>query len=157
MCEYCGCQAVAAIEELTREHDHALDHVRAAEQAARAADLDAARVACRRLERLLGPHTAVEEQALLPALAREFPDQVADLVEEHRRVESALEALGSPFAPQTWRADLVEAMGVLRHHILVEQDGVFPAALATLSVADWEAVDEVRATVGPGLATGASR
>ena len=57
MCEYCGCQAVTAINDLTREHD-------------------------------------------------------------------------------------------LREHILKEQDGVFPAALANLNPEDWDALDTVWASVG---------
>jgi hypothetical protein len=37
---------------------------------------------------------------------------------------------------------------VLREHIFKEQDGVFPAALATLSTADWEAADALRVHAG---------
>ncbi|MEV5935740.1 hypothetical protein AB0L56_24170 [Streptomyces sp. NPDC052079] len=33
-------------------------------------------------------------------------------------------------------------------HILREQDGVFPAALAALSTEQWEAVEAVRARAG---------
>lgn len=34
---------------------------------------------------------------------------------------------------------------MLRGHIFKEQDGVFPAALASLTAADWEIVDAARA------------
>ena len=48
-------------------------------------------------------------------------------------------------------AALMAALQVLREHILKEQDGVFPAALTSLSGTDWDAVDAVRAAVsGPG-------
>lgn len=151
MCEHCGCQAVAAIEELTREHDRLLDHVRDAERAARDSDIEAARQACHRLQVILVPHNAVEEKALFPAMAREFPDNMHDLEREHRHIDDAVEALNAPEPPETWGADLAEAMTVLRHHILKEQDGVFPAALATLHVSEWEAVDDARAAVGSGL------
>lgn len=40
---------------------------------------------------------------------------------------------------------------MLREHILKEQDGVFPAALATLGTEEWEAVDKVRAEAGTAL------
>jgi len=148
MCEYCGCQAVAVIDELTREHDRALDHVRAAEHAARAGDLAAARAACLGLGQVLGPHTAVEEQGLFPALARDFPQHVHDLEAEHRRVEDALAGLDGPRA--TWAADLRDAMGVLRKHILKEQDGVFPAALGILTPSQWDALESVRGRVSLG-------
>jgi hemerythrin-like domain-containing protein len=34
---------------------------------------------------------------------------------------------------------------MLREHIIKEQDGVFPAALATLSAEQWDQVDAARA------------
>jgi hemerythrin-like domain-containing protein len=40
---------------------------------------------------------------------------------------------------------------LLREHILKEQDGVFPAALAALSPEEWDAVDAVRSRVGSSL------
>jgi hypothetical protein len=40
---------------------------------------------------------------------------------------------------------------VLRQHILKEQDGVFPAALANLATSDWEAVEKLRAQAGSAL------
>jgi hypothetical protein len=46
---------------------------------------------------------------------------------------------------------LIEAMAVLRDHILKEQDGVFPAALANLTVEDWEAAEATRAEAGSAL------
>lgn len=45
---------------------------------------------------VLGPHTAVEEDALFPALAAEFGDHVEGLLAEHRLIEAALaEAAGA--------------------------------------------------------------
>ena len=148
MCEYCGCQAVTVIEELTREHDRALDSVRAAEQAAIALDLGAARVALLDLQRVLEPHTAVEEQGLFPAMAREFPEQVHALEQEHRRFEAVWSGVRSAQPPAGWAADVTAAMADLRAHIRKEQDGVFPAALSVLNAADWQAVEDARATYG---------
>jgi hemerythrin-like domain-containing protein len=149
MCEYCGCQAVTVIAELTREHDRALDAVRAAEQAATAGDLGAARVALLDLELVLAPHTAVEERGLFPAMAREFPDQVHALEQEHRRFEQVCAQLQGEPPPDGWAAAVGTAMSALRGHILKEQDGVFPAALSVLGTADWQAVEDARAAAGP--------
>jgi hemerythrin-like domain-containing protein len=152
MCEYCGCQAVTVIADLTREHDRALDAVRAAEQAAAIGDLAAARVALDDLSVVLRPHTAVEEQGLFPAIAREFPEQVQALELEHRQLAATCADVQSAQPSAGWPADVAAAMSDLRGHILKEQDGVFPAALSVLGAVDWDVVEDVRATVGSGLA-----
>jgi hypothetical protein len=147
MCEHCGCQALRTIDELTREHDEALGHVRTAELAATAGDLPAARAACADLDLLLAPHTAVEEEAVFPALAREYPEHVAGLVDDHRRVHGALAALAAD-GSDSWAQRLGEALAVLRAHIAKEQDGLFPASLTSLTTADWEHAEHVRRRVG---------
>ena len=152
MCEYCGCQALTAIGDLTREHERVVNligDVRAAHTAG-----DAVRMAdlARQVSEILVPHTQVEEYGLFPALANDFPDQVAALEAEHRRIEAVLaEAVtGTPTDP-TWPGRLIDRLDLLREHILKEQDGVFPAALANLSTADWDAVDIVRSRFGTRL------
>jgi hemerythrin-like domain-containing protein len=152
MCEYCGCQAVSVIAELTLEHERALDAVRVAEQAATAADHAAVRVALHDLQTVLNPHIAVEEQGLFPAVAREFPEQVQALEEEHRQLEYVCARVGSPYPPAGWELMVLESMSELREHILKEQDGVFPAALSVLGAADWQAVEDARAIYGSALA-----
>ena len=149
MCEYCGCQAVAAIAELTREHDMVVTLVSQARAAHGVGDVAAMAVIARRIAVVLGPHTQVEEEGLFPALEDDFPDQVAALRAEHRRVEAVLDAAvgGVPTEP-SWPDRLLTMLEMLREHILKEQDGVFPAALSGLRTADWEAVDAVRARVG---------
>ncbi len=149
MCEYCGCQALAVIGELTREHDlvgSLMSEVRAAH-----ASEDTARMAglARQIAAVLGPHTAVEEDGLFPPLAADFPDQVAALEAEHRRIEAVLgeAAAGIPADP-AWPGRLIGTLAMLREHILKEQDGVFPAALASLGTADWEAVEAARSRAG---------
>lgn len=153
MCEYCGCQSLTAIADLTREHDHVvtlISHVRAAHargDVAGMADL-AGRIAT-----VLGPHTAVEEEGLFPALAADFPDHVAELTAQHRLIDDVLgEATGGASSDATWPLRLMDVLHVLREHILAEQDGVFPAALGHLGTADWDAIDEIRRRVGTGLA-----
>jgi hypothetical protein len=149
MCEYCGCQALGAIAELTREHDEVvalISHVRAAHAST---DVAAMVALARRIATVLGPHTAVEEQGLFPPLTADFPDYVAGLTAEHRQIEAVLAeaAAGAPADPG-WPARLMAVLRVLREHILAEQDGVFPATLTSLDIADWESVDAVRARVG---------
>ncbi|MET8132416.1 hemerythrin domain-containing protein [Streptomyces sp. NPDC005251] len=153
MCEYCGCQSLATIDELTREHDEVvrlISHLRPAHQ-----DGGAARMAevAREIATVLGPHTQVEEHGLFPALAEDFPEQIAALEAEHRRIESVLAEAADGVTPAdpAWPDRLMEAMAMLRDHILKEQDGVFPAALANLSTEDWEAVEAVRGEAGGAL------
>ena len=153
MCEYCGCQSLGSIDELTREHDEVvrlISHLRTAHQAS-----DVARMAqvTREIATVLDPHTQVEEHGLFPAMADEFPEQIAALEAEHRSIEEVLAeaADGSTPSDPTWPDRLLEAMALLRDHILKEQDGVFPAALANLSTEEWEAVEAVRAKAGGAL------
>jgi len=149
MCEYCGCQALIPIDELTREHDLVLSLICQVRPAR--ADGDLLRMAdlAQRIAAVLGPHTQVEEQGLFPALAPEFPDQIAVLEAEHRRIEAVLaEAAAGPPEDPEWPGMLAETLAELREHIFKEQDGVFPAALASLRNDDWEAVEAARARAG---------
>lgn len=149
MCEYCGCQALASIDELTREHELVLNLI---SQVRADTDLPQMMDLAQRIAAVLGPHTLVEEQGLFPALASEFPDHIAVLQAEHRRIDAVLAeaAVGPPQDP-AWPERLAGALTVLRRHIFKEQDGVFPAALASLRTDDWEAVETVRARAGSPL------
>ena len=73
MCEYCGCQAPAAVAELTAEHDLLVELARQAREAAQAGRVDLAAARGRDVAAVLAPHTVVEEGALFPALADAFP------------------------------------------------------------------------------------
>ncbi|GGZ87999.1 hemerythrin domain-containing protein [Streptomyces echinoruber] len=149
MCEYCGCQAVRTIDELTQEHEwvvRLISHVRDARR-----DGAIARMAglAREIAAVLHPHTRVEEHGLFPAMSEEFPEKIAALEDEHRRIEAVLaEADGAFLTDPSWPDRLIDALNLLREHILKEQDGVFPAALALLDTEQWEAVEAVRAQVG---------
>jgi hypothetical protein len=152
MCEYCGCQALASIDDLTREHDlvvRLISDVRIARTAG-----DVARMAnlARQITTVLDPHTRVEEHGLFPAMKADFPDQIAALEAEHASIHAVLSEAsdGTPRDPG-WPERLCETLGELRQHILREQDGVFPAALATLVTADWELIEDVRAQAGSAL------
>ena len=149
MCEYCGCQALASISELTREHDLVLGLMRDVRAAWAGGDVPRMADLARRIAAVLGPHTEVEEHGLFPALKADFPDQIADLEAEHRHVEAVLAqaSVGVPADP-AWPGRLAAALAILREHIFKEQDGVFPAALASLRTEDWDAVDATRVRVG---------
>jgi hemerythrin-like domain-containing protein len=149
MCEYCGCQALESIDQLTQEHETVVTLISRARDAHRDGDPARMAEAAREIARLLGPHTEVEEHGLFPALAGDFPDRMAALQDEHRRIEAVLnEAAGATPADPTWPERLLDMLDLLREHILKEQDGVFPAALAFLTTEQWEAVEAIRARVG---------
>jgi hemerythrin-like domain-containing protein len=149
MCEYCGCQEVTTIGDLTGEHDAVVNLIGEVRAANRRGDVPAMAGLARRISAVLGPHTEVEERGLFPALASEFAGPIAALEAEHRQIEAVLDeaASGRPDDPN-WPPRLLDALAVLRDHILKEQDGVFPAALTSLRNEDWDAVDAVRARVG---------
>ncbi len=145
MCEYCGCQSLAPIDELTREHELVLSLISQVRASRAGADLPRMADLAQRIAAVLGPHTLVEEQGLFPALASEFPDQIAVLEAEHRRIDAVLaEAAAGPPDDPAWPDRLTGMLAVLRGHIFKEQDGVFPAALASLRTGDWEAVETAR-------------
>lgn len=149
MCEYCGCQSLTVIGDLTREHDVVVELISHVRDAHRAGDTGLMARLARRIGAVLEPHTQVEEHGLFPALADDFPEQMAALEAEHRIVEAVLEEAeaGTP-RDVAWPDRLIRALGLLREHILKEQDGVFPAALAALSTEQWEEAEAVRARVG---------
>lgn len=152
MCEYCGCQSLAAIDELTREHTQALEHIHSARQAIADGDHPAAARQARSLLQLLAPHTAVEEQALFPAMAREHPEHIDVLRGEHELIHGTLTSVALDGAStDDWHLRLSGALDVLSEHILKEQDGLFPAALISLDSSDWELVEQARARVGSVL------
>lgn len=152
MCEYCGCQEVEVIAELTAEHDRLRELGRELYAAARADELVRARELATAMRAVLRPHTAVEEAGLFRAMAGDFGDHVATLAVEHRVIDHVLAELadGLPVAPG-WPGRVAAALRQLLEHILKEQDGLFPAALATLSADEWAEIEEVRRIVGTEL------
>lgn len=152
MCEYCGCQEIAVIAELTVEHDAVVAAIGTARRELEDGDLLALVDTCRRIAGLLGPHTVVEEEGLFPAMVGSFPEHVDVLRSEHRQIEAVLsECTGGVPDDPTWPARLLPTFHLLREHILKEQDGVFPAALASLSNMEWERIEGIRARAGSAL------
>jgi hemerythrin HHE cation binding domain-containing protein len=149
VCEHCGCQVIPAIDELTREHEAVVNLIGEVRTADSAGDLAGTVAAARRIAVILVPHARVEEEGLFPALTGEFPDHIAALRAQRRQIEAVLaEAAERTPTDPAWPARLRQALTLPREHILAEQDGVFPAALAGLDPADWDAVEEARARVG---------
>lgn len=148
MCEYCGCQALAPIAELTGEHDLVLSLVCEVRVAREEGDVSRMAELASQIAAVLAPHTQVEEGGLFPALAADFPDQMAILEAEHQQIAAVLgEASSGPPKDPAWPDRLTVALALLRAHIHKEQDGVFPAALATLRLADWETMENIRTHV----------
>ncbi|WP_298557926.1 hemerythrin domain-containing protein [Streptomyces luteogriseus] len=152
MCEYCGCQALETIDELTQEHERVVNLISHVRDARRDGAITRMAELAREITSVLGPHTQVEERGLFPAMATEFPEQIAALEAEHRRIEAVLAEADGPFLTDPgWPDRLIDTLDLLREHILKEQDGVFPAALAALATEDWEAVEKARAEAGRAL------
>jgi hemerythrin-like domain-containing protein len=150
VCEYCGCQQIATIAELTREHDAVvtlMGQIRIALPGRRREEVV---TTCRQILAVLAAHTVVEEEGLFPEMAAEFPGHIAVLRSEHREIEKVLgEAAGGFPQDPTWPDRLQAVLFLLREHILKEQDGVFPAALVALDADQWERIEAVRAEVAP--------
>jgi hemerythrin-like domain-containing protein len=148
VCEYCGCQQIATIAELTREHD-AVDALGDQIQHALSGQRhDEVATGCRRILAVLAPHMVVEEEGLFSDMAYDFPDPIGDLRSEHREIEKVLgEAAGGFPRDPTWPDRLVNVLYLLREHIRKEQDGVFPAAQVALDAFQWERIEAVRAKV----------
>jgi hypothetical protein len=66
MCEYCGCQALPPIDELTREHELVLSLISQVGSARADGDLPRMADLAQQIAVVLGPHTLVEEQGLFP-------------------------------------------------------------------------------------------
>jgi len=147
MCEYCGCQNVEVIAELTAEHDRLRELGRELSAAADAGDLTRAHQLAGDMRDLLDPHTAVEERGLFPLMAGEFPDQMVALAAEHLMIDDVLADIATASEPMDWERRAVLVVAQLFDHILKEQDGVFPAALATLTASEWAGVRAVRDAV----------
>jgi hypothetical protein len=146
MCEYCGCQQIATIAELYREHDDVAAQVGLVRSALAGERLGEVAAGCRKILAILDPHTVVEEEGLFPEMTDEFPDHIEALRSDHREIEKVLgEAADGPPDDPTWPDRLLKALHLLGQHILKEQDGVFPAALIALDPDQWERIEAIRA------------
>ena len=153
MCDHCGCRDLTPVARLMDEHDtlralseHIRRHLAAGDDAAARRHLDDLLV-------VLGPHVAEEEGALFPMLRRsdELAPHVAVLETEHADLYDAVDDLDDldDVAAQRWRDGVLRLLSELSEHMFKEDFGLFPAALATLDGADWDAMERPGRTAEP--------
>ena len=146
MCDHCGCRSLTPVAALMQEHDRLRElsdslrrHLAAAEEAAARADWLA-------LLAVLGPHVAKEEGFLFPLLSRDpgLAAHVGVLQDEHAGLYDAVDDLDDTSAADVvaWAAGTRAVLHDLDRHMVKEDFGLFPAALATLDGADWDAMDQ---------------
>jgi iron-sulfur cluster repair protein YtfE (RIC family) len=146
MCDHCGCRDLTPVARLMDEHDrlrelsdHIRRHLAAGEKAAARVHLDDLLV-------VLGPHVAREEGALFPVLRQvdELTEHVTVLGREHAGLYDAVDDLDDipATAAQRWADGVLQVLHELDEHMYKEDFGLFPAAIATLDGADWDAIDQ---------------
>jgi iron-sulfur cluster repair protein YtfE (RIC family) len=124
-------------DRLRELSDHIRRHLAAGDDAA-------ARRHFAELLAVLGPHVTREEGVLFPMLRRsddELAAHVGVLEGEHADLYDRVDDLDDAGA-QAWRDGVVHVLDELSEHMYKEDFGLFPAALATLDGADWDAMDE---------------
>ena len=107
-----------------------------------AGDDAAAREYFRELLVELAPHVAKEEGVLFPMLRRsgELAGHVTVLEGEHAGLYDDVDDLEDAPA-QAWRDGVLRLLHDLGEHMYKEDFGLFPAAIATLDGADWDAME----------------
>ena len=146
MCDHCGCRSLTPVAALMQEHDRLRElsdslrrHLAAAEEAAARADWLA-------LLAVLGPHVAKEEGFLFPLLSRDpaLAAHVGVLQDEHAGLYDSVDDLDDTCAADVegWAVGACTVLHDLDRHMVKEDFGLFPAALATLDGADWDAMDQ---------------
>jgi hemerythrin-like domain-containing protein len=150
VCDHCGCRDLTPIAALMSEHDrlreltgHIRSHLAAGDDVAARAHFGEVLV-------VLAPHVAKEEGFLFPLLAREaeLAEHVGVLQGEHADLYDAVDDLDdaaagvSEAATRAWRDGVLRVLDELGDHMFKEDFGLFPAALATVDGADWDAMDQ---------------
>jgi hemerythrin-like domain-containing protein len=143
MCDHCGCRTLTPIARLMAEHDRLRELTGVIRQAVDRADDAAARTLFDELLVVLGPHVRKEEATLFPMLSREeeLTGHVAQLEDEHAGLYDAVDDLAEPATGGPWRNGVLAVLHELDEHMFKEDFGLFPAAIATLDGADWDAMD----------------
>lgn len=146
MCDHCGCRRLTPIAALMGEHDRLRELGDSLRRHLDAGQEPAARAEWIELLTVLGPHVTKEEGYLFPVLSRDdgLAPHVAVLQQEHAGLYDAVDDLDDPVSTdaQAWRSGVLAVLHHLDQHMFKEDFGLFPAALATLDGADWDAMDE---------------
>ena len=143
MCDHCGCREIAAIKQLMEEHEWLHERAHYVRDAIRRGDETAARTLFAGLVGVLDSHAVAEERGLFVAMRRyeEYADHIDTLDAEHAWLRTETERATT--AGDGWRERITSILDVLEEHINKEEYGVFPAALASLTVAEWESLAAV--------------
>jgi hemerythrin-like domain-containing protein len=100
-----------------------------------------------------------KENLLYTRLASRDPTlrrAVGDLIKEHQRLAEITQRLTAAIArvasdetvPRAWLDSLVQAyLSANRHHIMIEEQKVYPRALALLTRQEWAEIDEQAASL----------
>lgn len=150
MCDHCGCRELAGIRQLMEEHEWLHERAHYVRAALRRGDETAARSLFAGLVGILDSHAAAEERGLFAAMRRyeEYADHIDTLDAEHAWFHAETEKAAT--AGDEWRERIASILDVLDEHINKEEYGVFPAALAGLTLAEWEAIAAVPSAMAPG-------
>ncbi len=142
MCDHCGCRDLTPVARLMDEHDRLRELTAHIRRHLSAGDDVSAREHLRRLLLELAPHVAKEEGVLFPLLRRsdELEGHVGVLEEEHADLYDAVDDLDDATGAE-WNDRVLRLLHDLGEHMYKEDFGLFPAALATLDGADWDAMD----------------
>lgn len=142
MCDHCGCRALTPVARLMDEHDRLRELSDSIRRYLAAGDDAAARTHVVELLVVLGPHVDREEGALFRMLRRDdsLAEHVAVLAGEHAGLYDDVDDLDDARG-SAWRDGLRRLLDDLSEHMFKEDFGLFPAALAALDGADWDAMD----------------
>ena len=122
---------------LNAEHDAVVNSTYALQIAHRDGDIEAARVAGRRLGALLHPHTRREQDGLFAEMRKDelFAAHIDSLCAEHDELDVLLVTIENGELER-----IPEMLTLLNDHIDREENGLFPAALAYLDNEQWDIV-----------------
>jgi iron-sulfur cluster repair protein YtfE (RIC family) len=158
MCDHCGCRDLTPVARLMDEHDRLRELSGLIRRSLATGGEAAARTLFEELLVVLGPHVAKEEGSLFPMLRRDdtLAEHVDVLAGEHAGLYDAVDSLDDAPPPaatedgRRWQDGVLRVLHDLDEHMVKEDFGLFPAALATLDGADWDAMDqwETQATEG---------
>jgi iron-sulfur cluster repair protein YtfE (RIC family) len=129
---------MSLIRDYIAEHERVTNLGGDAVRAIDAGDLAKARRCVDAMALGLDSHWKGEENGLFAVMARdeEYADYIAPLVQEHRELADFLAGvdLSRTEDQERLRHEVIE----LDEHISKEEDGLFPAALTSLSGRDWD-------------------
>jgi hemerythrin-like domain-containing protein len=145
MCSDCGCRNIPLIDSLTRQHEDILNHSDVLRIALRNMDHHAAAAGARAMSDALQPHTSLEEHGLFAEMRKDrmFTEHIDSLCSEHEAIDAELDAVVSGDLSR-----IGPLLTLLNNHILREENGLFPAALAFLDDEQWDRLHELEPVDG---------